>query len=74
MTDVHAPCLKQAAARDALAVRKEPYWNILEYGRHIGLRKLHPEVQYWVARTRMQRDNQPENPASIRMRTRSGGS
>jgi hypothetical protein len=37
------PCLKLAATRDALAVRKEPYWNILEYGRHIGLRKLHPE-------------------------------
>jgi hypothetical protein len=36
-----------------LAVRKEPYWNILEYGRHIGLRKLRPEVHYWVARTRM---------------------
>ena len=52
MTDVHAPCLKLAATRDTLAVRKEPYWNILEYGRHIGLRKLHSDVHYWVARTR----------------------
>jgi integrase len=53
MTDVHAPCLAEAATRRALEVRYHPYWNILEYGRHIGIRKRHPEVQYWVARTRM---------------------
>jgi integrase/recombinase XerD len=52
-TDVHAPSLKELVTRDTLPVRKEPYWNILEYGRHIGLRKRHPEIQYWVARTRM---------------------
>lgn len=52
MTGVHAPSLKELTTRLVLPMRKEPYWNILEYGRHIGLRKLHPEVQYWVARTR----------------------
>lgn len=54
MSDVHAPCLKPFTVRDALPVRNEPYWNILEYGRHIGLRKLHPTITYWVARTRLQ--------------------
>jgi hypothetical protein len=53
MSDVHAPCLELFSTRDALPVRKEPYWNILEYGRHIGLRKLHPTITYWVARTRL---------------------
>lgn len=54
MSDVHAPSLDLMTTRDALAVRKEPYWNILEYGRHIGLRKRHPCIHYWVARTRLE--------------------
>jgi integrase/recombinase XerD len=53
MSHVHAPSLKELSLRSALPMRDEPYWNILEYGRHIGLRKRHPEVHYWIARTRM---------------------
>lgn len=53
MSDAHAPSLKELATRLVLPVRKEPYWNILEYGRHIGLRKEHAEINYWLARTRM---------------------
>lgn len=53
MSDVHAPSLKELATRFVLPVRNEPYWNILEYGRHIGLRKRHSDINYWLARTRM---------------------
>ena len=53
MSDVHAPSLRELATRSLLPLRDEPYWNILEYGRHIGLRKRHPDVLYWLARTRM---------------------
>lgn len=53
MSDVHAPILKELSTRSGLPVRNEPYWNILEYGRHIGLRKRHSDVHYWIARARM---------------------
>jgi integrase/recombinase XerD len=53
MLDVHAPILKELSTRSGLPVRNEPYWNILEYGRHIGLRKHHSDVHYWIARARM---------------------
>lgn len=52
MSDVHAPSLKELTSRSALPVRNEPYWNILEYGRHIGLRKCRFDVHYWLARAR----------------------
>lgn len=53
MSDAHAPSLTELLTRRSLPVRDQPYWNILEYGRHIGLRKRHAEVNYWLARTRM---------------------
>lgn len=65
MSDVHAPSLKELTTRSVLPVRDEPYWNILEYGRHIGLRKRHPEVHYWLARTRMKSGLYKQNTLGV---------
>lgn len=53
MSEIHAPSLRELLTLRSLPVRDEPNWNILEYGRHIGLRKRHSEINYWLARTRM---------------------
>lgn len=48
----HAPSLSTEANVRALQPRKSPYWNIVEYCRHIGLLK-HPSGRlYWIARVR----------------------
>ncbi len=48
----HAPSLSCEENVRALAPRKSPYWNILEFCRHIGLQKLSSGELYWVARIR----------------------
>lgn len=48
----HAPCLKELAARKGLVDRQAPYWNILEYCRHIGIEKRRGRPVFWLARVR----------------------
>jgi integrase/recombinase XerD len=48
----HAPSLAIRKTVEALPHRREPYWNILEYCRHIGLEKRCGRQAYWVARIR----------------------
>ena len=49
---VHAPSLTSKKAVVALDPRQAPYWNILEYCRHIGVQKTGKTQPYWVARIR----------------------
>ena len=49
---VHAPKLSCEENINSLLARKSPYWNILEYCRHIGLQKLPSGKLYWMARVR----------------------
>ncbi len=48
----HAPSLSCVENVKALQVRVSPYWNILEYCRHIGLQKLTSGKLIWMARVR----------------------
>ncbi len=48
----HAPKLDTQKTIKALPERREPYWNILEYCRHIGLEKKPAKPLHWVARIR----------------------
>ena len=48
----HAPPLSCEENIRALRARNSPYWNILEFCRHIGLQKLPSGKLYWVARVR----------------------
>lgn len=48
----HALDLSKLENREALAARKAPYWNILEYCRHIGFAKLPTGARSWMARIR----------------------
>ena len=46
---MHAPSLADPAIRQSLAERSAPYWNILEYCRHIGIEKRQKRPTYWLA-------------------------
>ena len=46
------PDLSREAAIRSLPDRTAPYWNILEYCRHIGIQKAASQLVYWVARIR----------------------
>ncbi|OOY18271.1 site-specific integrase [Thioclava sp. DLFJ4-1] len=48
----HAPKLDTHKTIKALPERAHPYWNILEYCRHIGLEKKPAKPLHWVARIR----------------------
>lgn len=48
----HAPSLSCEENIKALRPRNSPYWNILEYCRHIGLQKHHSGNLFWLARVR----------------------
>jgi len=41
---MHAPHLARPETRLALTERKPPYWNILEYCRHLGFEKRTGEI------------------------------
>ncbi len=47
-----APPLNLQSTIDGLPHRTEPYWNTLEFCRHLGLQKRVNEPAYWVARIR----------------------
>ncbi|MDI3336657.1 site-specific integrase [Defluviimonas aestuarii] len=49
---MHAPSLADPQNLIDLPARIPPYWNILEFCRHIGLQKLPGRPAYWVARVR----------------------
>ena len=49
---MHAPHLARPETRLALAERKPPYWNILEYCRHLGFEKRPGQPARWFARIR----------------------
>lgn len=46
------PDLSLRAARDALPARREPYWGLLEYSRHLGYQKRMSQPARWIARFR----------------------
>lgn len=48
----HTPPLSCEENIKGLPTRPSPYWNILEYCRHIGFHKLPSGKQYWMARIR----------------------
>ena len=48
----HAPPLSSAENVSSLHPRNSPYWNILEFCRHIGLQKHTSGRVYWMARVR----------------------
>lgn len=48
----HAPPLSCLENVRQLAPRNSPYWNILEYCRHIGVHKRSNRTCYWTARIR----------------------
>ena len=45
------PDLKSHKERRRLKCRSQPYFTLIEYGRHLGLQRLQGE-SYWVARVR----------------------
>ncbi len=47
-----SPNLSNPNAQNELGERKSPYWNILQYGRHIGLEKQHGKPMMWLGRIR----------------------
>lgn len=49
---MHAPSLANRKNLEALPIRPAPYFNILEYCRHIGIEKRSDGTAYWVARIR----------------------
>ncbi len=48
----HAPSLSSEENVRTLQPRNSPYWNILEFCRHIGLQKHSSARLYWMARVR----------------------
>ncbi|WP_170765453.1 tyrosine-type recombinase/integrase [Ruegeria lacuscaerulensis] len=48
----HAPSLSSVENIKSLRARDSPYWNIIEYCRHIGVLKLPSGRCHWVARIR----------------------
>jgi len=48
----HAPSFSSEENIKTLQSRNSPYWNILEFCRHIGLQKHHSGKLYWMARVR----------------------
>ena len=48
----HAPLLSRTENVMSLVARPSPYWNILEYCRHIGVEKLPSGCCHWMARIR----------------------
>ncbi len=48
----HAPSLSSEENVRSLQPRNSPYWNILEFCRHIGLQKQASGKLYWMARVR----------------------
>ncbi|MBF9049792.1 tyrosine-type recombinase/integrase [Roseobacter sp. HKCCD9010] len=48
----HVPSLSSKENVRKLRPRNSPYWNILEFCRHIGLQKLASGRLYWMARVR----------------------
>lgn len=51
---MHSPPLVDAATISSLADRDAPYWNTLEYCRHVGIEKQAGRPLYWLARVRCQ--------------------
>ncbi|NOD48714.1 MULTISPECIES: site-specific integrase [unclassified Ruegeria] len=49
---IHTPDLSCLESIFELPVRRSPYWNILEYCRHIGVKKLSSAKCHWMARIR----------------------
>ncbi|SFR32832.1 Phage integrase family protein [Litoreibacter janthinus] len=49
---LHSPSLSCSENIGLLPNRNSPYWNILEYCRHIGLEKLPDGRRHWMARVR----------------------
>ncbi len=47
-----SPNLSDPEAQTELKERKSPYWNILQYGRHIGLEKQPGKSMMWLGRVR----------------------
>ena len=41
----------------SLTVREQPHWNILEFCRHIGIRRNAIRPTFWVARVRLKTGN-----------------
>ena len=54
---MHAPSLKDPATIATLPTRYAPYWNILEYCRHVGVQKQEGQPVFWVARVRQKNGN-----------------
>ena len=46
------PDLSRCDRRRALPLRKEPYWSLLEFCRHLGYQKRANQTAYWIARLR----------------------
>lgn len=57
----HAPSLADPNDVFQLPARKSPYWNIIEYCRHIGVEKLPRGQCHWVARIRCNGGNYRQN-------------
>ena len=49
---MHSPPLVDVATVAALPERYAPYWNTLEYCRHVGIEKQAGRPLYWMARVR----------------------
>lgn len=48
----HAPTLSSQSIIDQLPKRIPPHWNILKYGRHVGVQRHPTKGDFWIARVR----------------------
>lgn len=55
-----APSLAQPDVLSRLPERYSPHWNILEYCRHIGIKKNRGKPAFWMARVRKTNGNYKE--------------
>jgi len=62
---LQVPSLANPKSVQDLPQRGSPYWNILEYCRHIGIEKAQPEHWFWLARIRTKNGQYRQSRLSI---------